>query len=364
MSDLTPLLATADLSGLADREGVWFATGRGPVFVSRYAPHGNFIRAAVRSRPGVADRDRPGRAGIGRPPPPVRTHQIDASARGDDARPPPRHPPPERRIGRLEHPRRHRPRLAHRPHRAAQHHRPRPGRTSGGLTVGPVPGGRRRGRRPAPAVRPRSPAHHPHRPAERLVTPLRPPRAHWQRARAQGRPDVRRLHQVLVLLRLDPPHPPNSAPAPWPNSTAAKPPANRPQPTNRRTRSRGPHRPSGGRPHPPTAVAVRRRGLSAVSLHPSERSPSCTCGGSSAPMTRWLPNCARSSPCAGAATASSASRPGSTPTPARRGRPATTPRGGAARSACRPTGTASASPPRPPNSTAPSGSCAARPSPY
>ncbi|MFG2312920.1 hypothetical protein ACGFS9_30235 [Streptomyces sp. NPDC048566] len=52
MSDLIPLLATADLSPLADREGVWFATGRGPVFVSRYAPHGNFIRAAVGSGDG------------------------------------------------------------------------------------------------------------------------------------------------------------------------------------------------------------------------------------------------------------------------------------------------------------------------
>ncbi|MEW1568459.1 hypothetical protein AB0454_36460 [Streptomyces sp. NPDC093509] len=49
MPDLMPLLATADLSGLADREGICFATGRGRVFVRRYARHSDFIRAAVRS---------------------------------------------------------------------------------------------------------------------------------------------------------------------------------------------------------------------------------------------------------------------------------------------------------------------------
>ncbi|MET7746496.1 hypothetical protein [Streptomyces sp. NPDC005385] len=49
MSDLTPVLAAADLSGLADRESAWFATGRGRVFVRRYARYGDFIRAAVRS---------------------------------------------------------------------------------------------------------------------------------------------------------------------------------------------------------------------------------------------------------------------------------------------------------------------------
>lgn len=49
MSDLTPLLAAANLSELADREGIWFATSRGRVFVRRYARHGDFIRAAVRS---------------------------------------------------------------------------------------------------------------------------------------------------------------------------------------------------------------------------------------------------------------------------------------------------------------------------
>ncbi|MFF2367789.1 hypothetical protein ACFVU0_34455 [Streptomyces sp. NPDC058122] len=36
MSDLMPLLASADLSGLADREGTWFATGRGRVLLRRY----------------------------------------------------------------------------------------------------------------------------------------------------------------------------------------------------------------------------------------------------------------------------------------------------------------------------------------
>ncbi|MFD5814675.1 hypothetical protein [Streptomyces sp. NPDC127038] len=49
MSDLMPLLAAADLSRLADREGTWFATGRGRVFLRRYARHGDFVRAAVRS---------------------------------------------------------------------------------------------------------------------------------------------------------------------------------------------------------------------------------------------------------------------------------------------------------------------------
>ncbi|WP_406834802.1 hypothetical protein ACICHK_00075 [Streptomyces sp. AHU1] len=49
MSDLMPLLATADLFGLADREGTWFATSRGRVFLRRYARHGDFVRAAVRS---------------------------------------------------------------------------------------------------------------------------------------------------------------------------------------------------------------------------------------------------------------------------------------------------------------------------
>ncbi|WP_329529303.1 hypothetical protein [Streptomyces sp. NBC_01462] len=52
MSDLMPQLAATDLSGLADRAGTWFATGRGRVFVRRYARHSDFIRAAVRSGTG------------------------------------------------------------------------------------------------------------------------------------------------------------------------------------------------------------------------------------------------------------------------------------------------------------------------
>ncbi|MCX4462470.1 hypothetical protein OOK58_00080 [Streptomyces sp. NBC_01728] len=44
----TPL-AAADLSALADRQRAWFTTVRGPVTVHRYARHGDFVRAAVRS---------------------------------------------------------------------------------------------------------------------------------------------------------------------------------------------------------------------------------------------------------------------------------------------------------------------------
>ncbi|MFE9769793.1 hypothetical protein ACFYPC_35615 [Streptomyces sp. NPDC005808] len=46
--DVAPL-DTADLSALADGQRAWFTTVRGPVFVRRYARHGDFVRAAVRS---------------------------------------------------------------------------------------------------------------------------------------------------------------------------------------------------------------------------------------------------------------------------------------------------------------------------
>ncbi|MEU8952013.1 hypothetical protein [Streptomyces sp. NPDC048489] len=46
--DRTPL-AGADLSALAHGQRAWFTTARGPVTVRRYAWHGDFIRAAVRS---------------------------------------------------------------------------------------------------------------------------------------------------------------------------------------------------------------------------------------------------------------------------------------------------------------------------
>ncbi|MEU9370419.1 hypothetical protein AB0D71_38285 [Streptomyces avermitilis] len=49
MSEPRPPLAAADLSALADRQQAWFTTGRGPVSVRRYARHGDFVRAAVRS---------------------------------------------------------------------------------------------------------------------------------------------------------------------------------------------------------------------------------------------------------------------------------------------------------------------------
>lgn len=127
------------------------------------------------ARPGMAGRHRRGRPGNGRPPHAVRIVDVRPADRADDPGPPQRPPPAERRIGRLEHARRVRARLAQRPHPAEQQRGHGSGRAPGGLAVGPLEGGRRGRRRPAPAVGARGPARDAHRRTFRMASPPRRP---------------------------------------------------------------------------------------------------------------------------------------------------------------------------------------------